>query len=134
MSQFTAWNSPTNQAIADAMRPQSAGVTLIDVVDTADGTTAVQTLIAASGNANFPYNNIVTLTVTNSSATGTWVNILDDDGTTKLWTGYAAASGGGVALYLGNAPIRSQSLKSLKWQAETAVSMIRITVTGYVGT
>jgi hypothetical protein len=70
------------------------------------------------------------LSILNSSAVGTWVNI--KDGSTVIYTTYAASGGGGVSLTLPT-PLRGSAATALWGACETTGSNTRITVVGYKG-
>jgi hypothetical protein len=74
---------------------------------------------------------VTSLIVTNSHATvGTWVNV--KDGTTTIYTGYAAAVGGGFAVTLPT-PLRLTANTALNAACETTGSNTRVSAVGYKG-
>jgi len=101
----------------------TAGVTS-DITGTSN-----TSVIAAQGSGVRTY--ITQITVTNSHATvGTWVNI--KDGTTTIYTGYAAAAGGGFTITL-PVPLRCTANTAVNAANETTGSNTRVSISGYKG-
>lgn len=96
---------------------------------TADITGTTDTaVIAAQGVGLRIY--VTQITITNSHATvGTWVNI--KDGTSALYTVFAAAAGGGATITL-PVPLRLTANTALNAANETTGSNTRISASGYV--
>ena len=91
--------------------------------------TSDTSVIAAQGAGVRIY--VTQVTVTNGHATvGTYVNI--KDGTTSLYTGYAAAAGGGFAITF-PVPLRLTANTALQAANETTGSDTRVSASGYKG-
>lgn len=74
---------------------------------------------------------VTSLTITNSHATvGTVVNLLD--GTTVIWSGYAAAGGGGMTVQFPS-PLRGTAATALNAQCVTTGASVIASVSGYKG-
>ena len=100
-----------------------SGVTS-DITDT----TATSVIAAAGAGVK---NYITTLMVTNSHATvGTFVNITDGSGGTVLWSGYAAAAGGGFAVTL-PCPIVTTANTALYCVCVTTGANVRVCAAGF---
>jgi hypothetical protein len=74
---------------------------------------------------------VTSILVTNSHATvGTFVNITDGSGGAVLWTGYAAAAGGGFACTF-PVPIRTTAATALFCVCVTTGANVRVCAAGY---
>ena len=92
--------------------------------------TSNTSVIAAQGASVRIY--VTQLLVTNSHATvGTFVDI--KDGTTTIYTGYAAAVGGGFSLTL-PVPLRLTANTALNAACATAGANVRVSASGYKST
>lgn len=88
--------------------------------------TALNSVLSAAGTG---IKNYVThIIVTNGSATGTFVDIKDGGGNV-MYSGYAAASGGGFSSFI-NPPIVGSANKSVDAQPRAQASII-VAMTGY---
>lgn len=99
---------------------------------TSDITNTTATSVIAAAGAGVR-NYITQILVTNSHATvGTFVNITDGSGGTILYTGYAAAAGGGFAVTL-PVPIKTTANTALYCACVTTGSNVRVCASGYKG-
>lgn len=87
-------------------------------------TTPTDVLTAAGANV---FGDLLSITLANSSATGTLVEVADEDGNAK-WTGYAPPNGQGGIVF--SAGPWNAFAPNKKWQAKTltAVSSVVVTV------
>jgi len=91
-------------------------------------TTNTQVLAAAGAGVR---NYVTTILVTNSHATvGTLVKI--NDGSTEIFSGYAAAAGGGFAISLVS-PLRGTANTAVNAQCGTTGANVYVSATGYKG-
>jgi len=91
-------------------------------------TTNTQVLAAAGAGVR---NYVTTILVTNSHATvGTLVKI--NDGSTEIFSGYAAAAGGGFAISLVS-PLRGTANTAINAQCGTTGANVYVSITGYKG-
>jgi len=94
-----------------------------DTAITITSTTTAADLIAAVASTSV---DIVSVTMVNTSATGTAVQILNADGTTVRWTGYCPPTDmRGIVLPV---PLKGAALNS-KWMAKTLTSVSAVTIT-----
>lgn len=100
---------------------------------TSDITGTTATTIIAGTASNFLY--ITQILVTNSHATvGTFVNLTEETSGTVLYTGYAAALGGGFSLTFPT-PLRvPTAAKAIQGVCVTTGANVRISASGYIST
>ena len=101
--------------------------------NTSDITNTTPTTIIAGTASNYLY--VTHILVTNSHATvGTFVNITEETSGTVLYTGYAAALGGGFSVTLPT-PLRLPTAgKAIQCTPVTTGSNIRASATGFIST
>lgn len=124
---YTAWKNSDNAALAAQIRPQGG---LVDIKTYSTGnitTTAATDVMPAPGALRRNY--VTSGLVTNSSATGTWVNITDTGGNV-LCTGYAAPNGGGFLVPGIFTTIEDNLI--VRAACETTGANVRVTLIGYV--
>lgn len=124
---FTAFTSPTDAAIANAIKPTSTTLGQQSFI-TADITVTTDVNIGTAPGVNY-FLNITNLLVTNSDATnGTFVNI--KSGATTIWTGYAAANGG-FSVNFDSTPLKGANNGIFAVACETAVNAVRVSIQTY---
>jgi len=102
------------QTIRDLASDQSTTIT------SSTSATTIVTAVSAT------YLDLVSLTFTNSSATGTVVQLYNDDGTTLRWTGYAPATDmRGIVFQV---PL-TQSATNKAWKLITVTSVASVYIT-----
>lgn len=95
----------------------------LDANITLTSTTTAATLVAATAST---FNDLISITLVNSSATGTVVQILNDDGTTVRWTGYCPPTDmRGIVFPV---PLK-QAAVNVTWKAKTVTSVASVTIT-----
>lgn len=93
-------------------------------VTTITASTSATTVAAAQGSG--VNSDITSITLTNISATATEVQILDDDGTTVRWAGYAPA--GDMRGIVFARPLKAAAANAT-WKAKTVTSVTSVKIT-----
>lgn len=94
-----------------------------DAAATITSSTSAATLVAATAST---YNDLISITLVNTSATGTVVQILDDDGSTVRWTGYAPPTDmRGIVFPV----VLKQAATNVTWKWKTVTSVASVTAT-----
>lgn len=94
--------------------------------------TAATDVLAAPGAST--YNYIEAILVTNGHASvSTYVNIIEETSGTILWTGYAAAAGGGFSVSLKSPIKQGTANKKIQAQCVTIGSDVRVCISGFKG-
>jgi hypothetical protein len=131
-----SFTPPANQSVSGTVGASIIGavpVTLYTtpgsivsgVTSVITGTTSVQVLAPASGGQR---NYITQILVTNGAAVGTFVNLYD--ATNVIYSGYAAASGGGFALSFPS-PLRQSSIAGNFSALTTTQASVVVSASGY---
>lgn len=103
--------------------PHSTRASIGSQVTTITASTSATTIVTAD--ASF-MNDLVSITLTNISATGTEVQILDDDGTTVRWEGYAPPTDmRGIVFPV----VLKQTAVNKTWKAITVTSITSLKIT-----
>jgi len=110
-------------SVLSYMAPLASLVSGVTSVITSTSITAV--LPAAPGGQR---NYITHITATNGAATGTFVDIRD--GTTVIYSGYAAASGGGFAASFPT-PLKQSSISAVVDMQASAQASVKVAIIGF---
>lgn len=124
-------------SFAMTLTGKQVGLPYANPENTLNGTTAAMTgtsstqVIAAQTGSNRVYATDVLVTNSHASV-GTFVNILDGNGGSVLWSGYAAPAGGGYAKSF-LVPLRGTAATRLDAVCITTGANVVVSVSGYKG-
>lgn len=122
-AQQGAWSVSIAGGFVTPLAPKASWVSGVTSVLTGTGLTSV--LVAAGGSIKNYMSHII---VTNAAAAGTFVDIKDGGGNV-IYSGFAAASGGGFSSNI-NPPIPGSANKSVDIQPRAQASIIAV-ISGY---